>query len=82
MFARLKVTLQRATARLNAVFGRGLVVAMSSAILAALVISLAVFGLFNTAAPTSLTIASGRTAAPSGAPPSRTRRSSPRRASR
>ena len=59
MFARLKVTLERAIARLNAVFGRGLVLAMSLAILAALAVSLAVFGLFNTAAPNSLTIASG-----------------------
>jgi TRAP-type uncharacterized transport system substrate-binding protein len=59
VFDRLKIYLERAIARLNAIFGRGLVLAMSLVIIVALAISLAVFGFFDTAAPSSLTITSG-----------------------
>jgi TRAP-type uncharacterized transport system substrate-binding protein len=57
--ARLKTYLERGIARLNAIFGRGLVLAMSLVILVSLAVSLAVFGFFDTAAPSSLTITSG-----------------------
>ena len=57
--ARLKTYLERGIARLNAIFGRGLVLTMSLVILVSLAISLAVFGFFDTAAPSSLTITSG-----------------------
>jgi len=56
---RLRTRLQRVVARLNAVFGRGLVQAMSLVIIVALVVSLAMFGFFDAAAPNSLTITSG-----------------------
>jgi TRAP-type uncharacterized transport system substrate-binding protein len=56
---RLRTHSQRIVARLNAIFGRGLVMAMGLALLVALAVSLAVFGFFDAAAPTSLTIASG-----------------------
>ena len=55
----MRAYLQRAIARLNAIFGRGLVLAMSLVILVALAVSLAVFGFFDTAAPSSLVITSG-----------------------
>ncbi|HEY6354132.1 MAG TPA: TAXI family TRAP transporter solute-binding subunit, partial [Burkholderiaceae bacterium] len=55
----MKTYLERAIARLNAIFGRGLVLAMSLAILVSLAVSLAMFGFFDTAAPSSLTITSG-----------------------
>jgi TRAP-type uncharacterized transport system substrate-binding protein len=59
VIARLKTTVERAIARLNAIFGRGLVLAMSLVIVVALAVSLAAFGFFDTAAPNSLTITSG-----------------------
>ena len=59
MIARLKTTLERAIARLNDFFGRGLVLTMSLVVLVALAITLVAFGFFDTAAPSSLTITSG-----------------------
>jgi TRAP-type uncharacterized transport system substrate-binding protein len=57
--ARLMPTLERAVARLNAFFGRGLVLSMTLVLAAALLILGIAFGFFDTAAPSSLTITSG-----------------------
>jgi hypothetical protein len=54
-----KILLGKALQRLNALFGRGLVVSMSAVVLISLVLSIAAFMFFNTAAPRTLTIASG-----------------------
>ena len=59
MIDRLRIYLTRVTARLNSVFGRGLVLAMSLVLVVALGIGLAMFGFFDAAAPSSLTITSG-----------------------
>ncbi len=54
-----KILLQRALARLSALFGRGLVISMSSIVLIGLAASIAAFMFLNTAAPRTLTITSG-----------------------
>lgn len=54
-----KILLQRTLARLNALFGRGLVISMSSILLIGLAVSIAAFMFLNTAAPRTLTISSG-----------------------
>lgn len=54
-----KILLQRTLARLNALFGRGLVISMSSILLIGLAVSMAAFMFLNTAAPRTLTISSG-----------------------
>jgi len=54
-----KIYLSRALARLNALFGRGLVISMTSIVVIGLALSLAAFLFLNTAAPRTLTIASG-----------------------
>jgi len=59
VFARLKIVLERAVARLDAAFGRGIVRAFAWMAAAALLVSAAAFGLFDTAAPSTLTITSG-----------------------
>jgi hypothetical protein len=54
-----KIFLARVLARLDALFGRGLVVSMSSILVAGIVLSVAVFMFLDTAAPRTLTISSG-----------------------
>lgn len=55
----LSSALSRAVGRLTSIFGRGLVISMSSIVLLCLVLSVAAFLFFNTAAPRTLTISSG-----------------------
>ena len=59
MIDRLRIYLERVIARLNAIFGRGLVLTMSLVLLVALAVGLAGLGFFNAAAPSSLTLTSG-----------------------
>lgn len=54
-----KIYVMRTVARLNALFGSGLVLSMSSLVFLAIALSIAAFVFFNTAAPRSLTISSG-----------------------
>ena len=56
---RLQAYCERALARLDVLFGRGLVLVMSLVVLVALSASLAAFGFLASAAPSTLTIASG-----------------------
>jgi TRAP-type uncharacterized transport system substrate-binding protein len=51
--------LARGFARLNALFGRGLVLAVGLILIVGLAVSLAAFGFFDTAAPSTLILASG-----------------------
>jgi hypothetical protein len=51
--------LARGFARINALFGRGLVLAVSLILVVSLAVSLVVFGFLDSAAPTTLTITSG-----------------------
>jgi len=57
--AAIKLRIARAIDRLNEVFGRGVVLAVSLVLLVGLAAGLAAFGFFNTAAPSALTITSG-----------------------
>jgi TRAP-type uncharacterized transport system substrate-binding protein len=59
VIAAARTYLARAFVRLNLIFGRGLVLSVSLILVVSLAISLVAFGLFDTAAPNSLTIASG-----------------------
>ncbi|HSB24362.1 MAG TPA: TAXI family TRAP transporter solute-binding subunit [Burkholderiaceae bacterium] len=59
MIAIIKARLVRVVDRLNDLFGRGVVLAVSLVLLVALAIALASFGLFDAAAPSTLSIASG-----------------------
>lgn len=54
-----KLFLTAMIGRLNAIFGRGLVVTMSSVVLICIALSMAAFLFMNTAAPRTLTISSG-----------------------
>jgi TRAP-type uncharacterized transport system substrate-binding protein len=54
-----RIYLARAFARLNGLLGRGLMAAVSLVLVISLAISLAVFGFFDSAAPSTLTITSG-----------------------
>ncbi len=54
-----RIQLSRVFARLNALFGRGPVVAAGIVLVLSLAASLMAFGFFNSAAPNSLTISSG-----------------------
>ena len=51
--------LRRFSARIDGLFGRGLVLTMATVLIVGLALSLAVFIFFNTAAPNTLTITSG-----------------------
>lgn len=53
------IYLARGYARLNALFGKGLVLAVGSILIISLGVSLVAFGFFDTAAPNTLTITSG-----------------------
>jgi hypothetical protein len=55
----LKIQLSRALARLDALFGRGLVVSMGALLAACLAVGIAAYAFLNTAAPRHLTITSG-----------------------
>lgn len=55
----LKTALNLAIGRLTSIFGRGLVISMSSIVLICVALAVAAFMFFNTAAPRTLTIASG-----------------------
>jgi hypothetical protein len=55
----VKTTLAQTYARLEALLGRGLLLALGAMLLVSLAVSLSAFGFFNAAAPTSLTITSG-----------------------
>lgn len=59
MIARLRIALERAYARLIGFFGRGLVLAMGGVAAAALLVCAMAFGIFDSAAPSSLTITAG-----------------------
>ncbi|MBI3094274.1 MAG: C4-dicarboxylate ABC transporter substrate-binding protein [Rhodocyclales bacterium] len=54
-----KILLTRAWARLNVLFGRGLVISVASILIVCLAVSAGAFLFLNTAAPRSLTISSG-----------------------
>ncbi len=54
-----KIFLRKALIRLNALFGRGLVMSMGAVLLIGVALSLAAYLFLNTAAPRTLTIASG-----------------------
>lgn len=54
-----KILLVRAVGKLNALVGRGLVVSMTVILLIGLVLAIAVLAFVNSAAPTTITIASG-----------------------
>ena len=54
-----KILLTRAWARLNVLFGRGLVISVGSILIVCLAVSAGAFLFLNTAAPRSLTISSG-----------------------
>jgi TRAP-type uncharacterized transport system substrate-binding protein len=59
MSAAIKARMTRGVERLNEVFGRGVVLAVSLLLLVALAVGLAAYGFFDAAAPSALTIASG-----------------------
>src|SRR6266446_7703419 len=54
-----RIYLARGLARLNELFGRGLVLAVGLILIVSLAVSLVVFGFFNSAAPNTLTLTSG-----------------------
>ena len=55
----LRKVLAQGIGRLNAIFGRGLVLAVGLILLVSLVVTLVAFGIFDSAAPSTLTITSG-----------------------
>jgi len=59
MIRAARARVKRAVERIHEVFGRGVVLTVSLLLLAALAIALAALGLFDAAAPSTLTIASG-----------------------